>query len=167
MNARRRGAVPVPVVPLVILLLSLCGVGIAAYLMAVHYEQVPLLCSSSGLVDCQRVTSSAFSLVPGTNIPITIPGLVWALGSMVLALIEWLRPGQNRRVWVAHLVWSLLALVGALYLVYVEIVRLRAICAWCTGFHLIILMIFLLTMTRLVTSTGEHAEYGYSKRGER
>jgi uncharacterized membrane protein len=165
MNARRQGESPV--IPLVILLLSLCGVGIAAYLTAVHYEQVPLLCSSSGLVDCQRVTSSAYSVVPGTSIPITIPGLVWALGSMVLALVEWLRPGQNRRVWVAHLAWSLLALVGALYLVYAEIVRLRTICVWCTGFHVIILIIFLLTMTRLVTSAGEREEYRYAKRGER
>lgn len=64
MNARRQGTAPI-----VILLLSLCGVGIAIYLTAVHYEQVPLLCSSSGLIDCQRVTSSAYSVVPGTSIP--------------------------------------------------------------------------------------------------
>ena len=162
MNARRQGAVPI-----VILLLSLCGVGIAAYLTAVHYEQVPLLCSSSGLVDCQRVISSAYSVVPGTAIPITIPGLIWALGSAILALVEWRGPGQNRQVWLIHLVWSLLALVGALYLVYAEIVRLHTICVWCTGFHVIILVIFLLTMTHLAAPTEEREDYRYAKRGER
>lgn len=162
MNARRQGAVPI-----VILLLSLCGVGIAAYLTAVHYEQVPLLCSSSGLVDCQRVTSSAYSVVPGTAIPITIPGLIWALGSAVLALVEWRGPGPNRQVWMTHLVWSLLALVGALYLVYAEIVRLHTICVWCTAFHIIILVIFLLTMTHLAAPSEDREDYRYAKRGER
>lgn len=140
---------------------------------AVHYEQVPLLCSASGVVDCQRVTSSVYSLVPGTAIPITIPGLIWTLGSAVFALLEWRWLAQNRQVTLAHWLWSLLALVAALYLVYVEIVRLHTLCLWCTGLHAIILAIFLLTLARLVTSSGEIDEsdkineFDYAKRGER
>ena len=61
---------------MLLLLCSLGGVGIAIYLTAVHYENVPLVCSDSGLVDCARVLSSPFSVVPGTSIPITVPGMV-------------------------------------------------------------------------------------------
>ena len=53
---------------LLLLLLSLVGVGISVYLTAVHYENVPLVCSASGIVDCARVLSSPFSVVPGTAI---------------------------------------------------------------------------------------------------
>ncbi len=45
-------------------LLSLVGAGIAIYLTTVHYENVPLICSASGLVDCARVLSSSYSVIP-------------------------------------------------------------------------------------------------------
>jgi len=165
MNHGKQGAIP-----LLILLLSLCGAGIAVYLTAVHYEQVPLLCSASGVVDCQRVTSSIYSLVPGTAIPITIPGLIWALVSAVFALLEWRWLAQDRRMALAHWLWSLVALIGALYLVYVEIVRLHTLCLWCTAFHAVILAIFLLALARLTGSSEVNdtsGEYEYARRGER
>src|SRR5438270_13855281 len=85
-----------------LLLLSLVGIGIAIYLTAVHYENVPLICSSSGLVDCARVLSSSYSVVPGTTIPIAVPGLVWCVITAALAIAglrlqptpRWLRIAQ-------------------------------------------------------------------------
>ena len=41
-----------------LLVLSLLGVGIATYLTLVRYTNAPLVCSTSGLVDCARVLSS-------------------------------------------------------------------------------------------------------------
>lgn len=152
---------------LLVLLLSLCGAGIAVYLTTVHYEHVPLLCSASGVVDCLRVTSSSYSVVPGTTIPITIPGLLWALGSAALAGLAWRWRPYHRGVMLLHWLWSLLALLAALYLVYVEIVLLRAICLWCTGLHAIILAVFLLTLARLTSPTGEIDEQEYQAGEER
>ena len=146
---------------IVLLLLALAGVGIAVYLTTVHYEHVPLLCSSSGIVDCQRVTSSAYSVIPGTTIPITVPGIGWAAVSALLAILE-LRsphsPAFYRRLIVAHMVWSLLALLFVLYLVYAEIVLLRTICAWCTGLHIIILLTFLITLLQVLSPEPEEDE---------
>lgn len=47
------------------IVLTLIGLAIALYLSAVHYSQesVPLLCSSSGLVNCAEVTSSPQSMI--------------------------------------------------------------------------------------------------------
>ncbi len=134
---------------LLLLILSLIGIGIAIYLTAVHYENVPLICSSSGIVDCARVLSSSYSVVPGTTIPIAVPGLVWCVISAALAIIglrlqpipRWLRTTQ--------FALSLSGMLAVLYLVYVEIVRLHTICAWCTGLHVIILAMFLITLVQL------------------
>jgi uncharacterized membrane protein len=138
-----------------LLILSLVGAGIAIYLTFVHYENAPLVCSESGLINCAHVLSSSYAVVPGTSLPITIPGLGWCLVSFVLAIFG-LYAGagpQQRRIYVAQFAWSLLGLLSVLYLVYVEIVRLRTICAWCTGFHVLVLLMFLVTLVQLQSQT--------------
>ena len=134
-----------------LLVLSLLGAGIAIYLTLVHYENAPLVCSASGLVDCARVLSSSFSVVPGTSVPVTVPGLVWCLVSATLAIAGLSRAMelQQRRINVVQFAWSLSGLLAVLYLVYVEIVRLHTICAWCTGFHILILFMFLVTLLQV------------------
>src|SRR5579863_6258106 len=71
---------------LLLLVLSLVGVGIAVYLTTVHYENAPLLCSTHGLIDCSRVLSSPYSVIPGTSVPITVPGLAWCMVSAAFAI---------------------------------------------------------------------------------
>ncbi len=140
--------------PLLLLVLSLIGAGVSIYLMSVHYEKVPLLCSTSGLIDCSRVLSSTYSVVPGTTVPISVPGLLWCLVSAALAIagLRVLRPQVQRRIQVTQFAWSLLGILTAIYLIYVEIVILHTICAWCTGLHAIILVMFLTTIVQLQTS---------------
>ena len=135
----------------VLLVLSLLGVGITIYLTAVHYENVPLVCSENGLVNCSRVISSSYSVVPGTNVPITIPGFGWCIVSASLAIVGLFSTTGlwQRRIRIAQFVWALSGLLVVLYLVYAEIVRLRTICAWCTALHVLILLMFLLTLVQL------------------
>jgi uncharacterized membrane protein len=130
-------------------ILSIIGACIAIYLTTVHYENVPLVCSSSGIVDCARVLSSAYSVIPGTSVPITIPGLFWAIVSAVLAFANWRLWPQRQTLRVVAFAWSLVGLLTVFYLVYVELVRLHTICAWCTGMHVVILAIFLLSLVLL------------------
>ena len=135
----------------VLLVLSLLGVAIAIYLTAVHYENVPLVCSENGLVNCARVISSSYSVVPGTTVPITIPGFGWCIVSASLAIAGLFATTGlwQRRIRIAQFVWALSGLLVVLYLVYAEIVRLRTICAWCTALHVLILLMFLLTLIQL------------------
>ena len=136
---------------LLLLVLSLLGVGISIYLTSVHYENVPLVCSASGLIDCARVISSSYSVVPGTAVPITIPGFGWCVVSASLAIVGLFAKTASgqRRVRIAQFIWALSGLLVVLYLVYVEIVRLHTICVWCTALHVLILLLFLLTLVQL------------------
>ena len=134
-----------------LLALSLLGVAITIYLTSVHYENVPLVCSDSGLINCARVISSSYSVVPGTTLPITIPGFGWCVVSAALAIAGlFAKTGLwQRRIRIAQFAWALAGLLVVLYLVYVEIVRLHTICAWCTALHVLILLLFLITLVRL------------------
>ena len=139
-----------------LLALALVGAGIAIYLTTVHYAQAPLLCSSQGLVNCERVTSSSYSVVPGTTLPITIPGLLWFALSAVLA-IGALRQRQ-RWISTAQMVWGVLGMLTVLYLVYVELVILHTICAWCTAVHLIVFAsLLVMIIERYLEGTQERA----------
>ncbi len=124
------------------------GFGVAVYLTAVHYAHVPLACSDTGLVNCARVVTSQFSVVPGTNLPITVPGMGFFLVSFGLA---W---GQLRRPYrfslrQAHFAWTCLGLLTVFYLVFVELVELHNICLWCTSVHALIVLTLITTAWRL------------------
>ncbi len=133
---------------LLLMAYSVAGFGIAVYLTAVHYSHVPLLCSATGLINCAKVVSSQFSVVPGTNLPITVPGIAFFLVSFSLALAQYLRPfHQGLRQ--AHFGWACLGLLTVFYLVFVELIELHNICLWCTGVHGLIILTLLTTAWRL------------------
>ena len=134
-----------------LLALSLVGVAITIYLTSVHYENIPLVCSESGLINCARVISSSYSVVPGTTLPITIPGFGWCVVSAVLAITDLVATTVlwQRGIRIVQFIWALSGLLVVLYLVYVEIVRLHTICAWCTALHVLVLFLFLITLVQL------------------
>jgi uncharacterized membrane protein len=134
-------------------LMSLAGLGISIYLTIVHYtSRVALVCTTGGAVNCQKVTTSAYSVVPLTSIPVTIPGMIWflALGvAAVIGLRAWAR-GADEPQWMrgALLLWTIAGLLFVVYLVYAEIVKVQNICEWCTAVHLLTLASFLIALTR-------------------
>ena len=131
-------------------ILSVAGLAIAAYLTSVHYAGVPLACTKGGLVDCAAVTTSQYSVIPGTQLPITLPGILWFVVNGCLALAAWRGQGwAPGRLAVAHAAWGALGLLAVFYLVYAEIVSLHKICEWCTTVHVLILISFLLAVYRL------------------
>ena len=151
---------------MLLLALSLVGIAITSYLTTVHYENVPLVCSGSGLINCARVISSTYSVVPGTSLPITIPGFGWCVVSASLAISGLFATTGlwQRRIGIAQFVWAMSGLLIVLYLVYVEIVRLHTICAWCTALHALILLSFLVTLVQLqsrlsVSASGSVSEF--------
>jgi uncharacterized membrane protein len=133
--------------------MALAGLAISAYLTTVHYAHVPLLCSAGGIVNCAQVTTSAYSVVPGTQVPITIPGMLWFLVSGSLAGVAWRMQARTgvapARLSLAQAGWGAIGLLTVLYLVYVEIVRLHAICEWCTAVHVLTLLTFLVALYRV------------------
>ena len=133
-----------------IALMALVGSGISVYLTGVHYAKVPLICSTTGIIDCTSVLTSAYSMIPGTAIPVTFPGLLWFLvsgGLAVTALVAQVR-ATPIPAWLFHSerIWGGLGLVTILYLIYAEIVQLHHLCAWCTVVHALVLATFLVAL---------------------
>ena len=132
--------------------LAIIGLGLSAYLTTLHYEGVVPFCTQGGPVNCGRVLTSSSSLVPGTPIPVTVPGMLWFLVSAALAAVS-LRRGRRRVAeppWLrpAHTGWAVLGLIAVFYLVHAE-VTLRSLCEWCTAVHVVILLSLLVTLARL------------------
>lgn len=132
---------------LLVLLLGLAGLAIGLYLTVVHYAGATLACTQTSLIDCEAVTTSSYSLVPGTGIPVSVPGMAWSLLAAAIGALQ-LR-GARRGLDVVLAVSSGLALVGVLYFVRAEIVVIGRICLWCTAFHVIVLVTLLVALVRL------------------
>jgi uncharacterized membrane protein len=136
-------------------LLGAAGLLISAYLVATHYfaEEVPLACSTGGIVDCEQVTNSAESMVG--PMPVAVLGLVWfAVFLGLLALRSWL-PGQAL---LAQVVWTSVGLLTVFYLVYAELFLIGALCLWCTAIHAIVVVLFLMTLWDATAPTPASSE---------
>ena len=120
-------------------LASVAGLAISIYLTVVHYSTIPLACPASAVVNCEQVLSSRYAVIGGSALPTSAAGIVWFAIAAGLVLL------RRRR---ALLAWSSIALVTALFLVYVEIVQLGAVCIWCTAAHAMVLLIFLIALSR-------------------
>jgi uncharacterized membrane protein len=117
---------------------GLAGLGIAIYLTFVHFSAAALVCSARGTIDCERVLSSGYGVIASTAVPTSAAGIVWFGVATVLAIV-----GRRR----ALQAWSVAGLLTVIYLVFVEIVQLGAICIWCTAAHVLVVVVFLLTVT--------------------
>lgn len=118
--------------------ISLAGVAIAIYLTVLHYAGAAPACVTSGPVNCEAVLSSRYAVIAGTSVPTSALGIVWFAASAAL----WTRPPGWMQV-----AWSAVGLLTVLYLVFVEIVVLGAICLWCTAAHILVVTLTLISVT--------------------
>lgn len=144
---------PPPVSMIAVIAFAAVGIGISVYLTVAHYAKLSVLCpAGNGAFNCQAVTSSPYSVIGSTNVPITIPGIGWfAVGAALAGLAFWFSTGprhEPRWLMPAHALWGALGVIFVLYLVYVEAVRLHQFCEWCSGVHLLVAGTFVLTLAR-------------------
>ena len=123
--------------------LSVAGIAVSVYLTALHYAGVTPACMTSGSINCEAVLSSSYAVIAGSSIPTSALGIVWFAISAAL----WTRPAG----W-AHIAWSGAGVVTVLYLVFVEVVRINAICLWCTAAHVLVVVLLLLAVSSLSPS---------------
>ena len=120
--------------------LSLIAVAIASYLTVTHYtDPAALACPDTGIVNCTLVTTSSWSVVLG--VPLAVLGLVWAV-VMAGLTSPWAWRAAAHWVDGARLAVSGAGAAMVLYLVYVELFRIGAICLWCTAMHLTAVCLF-------------------------
>jgi len=145
----------------ILAILACLSLAISIYLTFVHYNSnVPLVCSASGLVNCENVLTSRYSVVPGTAIPVSIPGMLWSVIALVLPLAVLKLGPELRQIRVTEVVWGGFGLLTVLYLVYAEVVQIHNICLWCTVVHFIVLGYLLLSVI-LLQESAIYEEEGY------
>jgi uncharacterized membrane protein len=123
---------------------GLAGLGISIYLTVVHYSAIPVACPATAQLNCEQVLSSPYGVLAGSAVPTSAAGIVWFALSALLAAG---RLAGRSRLARPQLAWSALGLVTVLILVFIEIVEVGAICIWCTTAHLLVLLIFLISLS--------------------
>jgi len=126
------------------LALTVVGLGVSTYLTVEHFtNNATLACSIGGVVDCAKVTTSAWSTFMG--IPVALLGLVFFL---VLLPLVWPSTWRSRAGWLdpVRLGWVTVGLGMVLYLVWAELYRIHAICLWCTAVHVVTFLLWVLVL---------------------
>jgi uncharacterized membrane protein len=134
---------------LISMILAGLGVVDSLYLTWIKYTENPALCIK-GLGDCISVNNSRYSELFG--IPISILG---ALTYAVLLITLLLKSKQSFFAENGDYILFGVSFFGTLYsiyLTYLEIAVIRAICPFCIASAVIILTIFILSIIRLVVA---------------
>jgi uncharacterized membrane protein len=119
-------------------ILSLAGLFVSAYLYLYKLGKIGSLACGSG--DCETVQMSAWSRFAGVEVALI--GVLGYAGLLALSLAS-LQPGLKERRWPGALV-AVLAGMGVLftvYLTYLELFVIHAICRWCVASGVIILAV--------------------------
>ena len=107
--------------------LSILGIGVAGYLTILHYREDLLVCGiTSG---CKTVQTSSYSELVG--IPVAILGVLMYVSMLALVVVRLKRPVVYDRATMAAFAIALTGVVYAVYLTYVELFVIDAICQWC------------------------------------
>lgn len=130
-----------------IALLALIGVFIALYL-ALHRIGVigSLQCGTGG---CETVQSSSYAVFLG--VPVAFYGVAGYIGLLVVSLVG-LQPAflGRRGPTVLLAVMATVGLAFTLYLTYVELFVIHAICRWCVASAVVIAAIAIVAWTALL-----------------
>jgi uncharacterized membrane protein len=124
--------------------LAIAGLGVSAYLTYAHVSEKALLgCSESGLINCQKVTTSAQSYL--FHIPVAVLGLAFYAFAVPI-MSPWAWRMTRREIPVVRLAAITLGIGFVLYLLYAELFIIDSICLYCTSVHVITFLLFVLTM---------------------
>jgi uncharacterized membrane protein len=122
--------------------LALAGAGIASYLTYAHYRGVVPVCTTGG---CETVLTSEYAELAG--VPVAILGLAAYAALFVTALV---RSVEAAAVAVAI---ALGGLGFAVYLLYVQLAVLEAVCVWCVASDVVMALALTAALARLWAMT--------------
>ena len=123
--------------------LCMIGLGVAGYLTFVETRQVAAVCGPVG--DCNTVQSSPYAKLFGW-VPVGLLGLfgyLAILGAWVLGHFR--RGGLADLAVVAMFAFSLFGVLFSIYLTYLELAVILAICVWCLTSAVILAILLVLT----------------------
>jgi uncharacterized membrane protein len=125
-------------VSVVALTFAVIGLAASAYLTIEHFSSsVTLACPESATINCAKVTTSQWSHIFG--IPVAVLGLAYFVAMTALLMPFFWRRAALDPVRVAA---SGIGVLMVLYLIYIELFRVDAICLWCTAVHICTIALF-------------------------
>jgi uncharacterized membrane protein len=113
--------------------LAFAGLGIAIYLLAVRVLGEAPACGP--LKGCETVAASEYATIAG--IPVALFGVLFSV-VLLGACLAWWRRADRRALYAAYGL-GLAGILAVLYLTYLELFVIEAICVWCVSYALTIL----------------------------
>lgn len=108
------------------LALAAGGIAVSAYLTLVHYRDDLLVCAVGG---CHTVQKSPYAELAG--VPVALLGLGMFVTMALLGLLRRARPAWMERITLVTFALALAGAIFAIYLTYLELFVIEAICQWC------------------------------------
>jgi uncharacterized membrane protein len=118
--------------------LAMAGLGIAVYLTVVHYSGGAPVCAASH--GCETVQHSRYAKLAG--IPVAVIGLAGYASALALLIVD--RAGTRLAVAGATMV----GFGFSLYLTYLELFEIHAVCQWCVASAVIMTALMVLAVAR-------------------
>jgi uncharacterized membrane protein len=123
------------------LVLAVLGIGVAGYLVYVHYADIDPVCNIAH--GCHKVQTSEYAKLAG--VPVALLGLLGYITLLGALLVPQGEP--------ARMVAALVALVGfgfSMYLTYRELFTIDAICQWCVASAILMTGLAIVCTVRLL-----------------
>lgn len=130
------------------LALALGGIAVSAYLTLVHYRDDLLVCAVGG---CHTVQKSPYAEMWG--VPVAVLGLGMFVAMTGLLLLRRARPAWAETITLATFGMTLAGAVFAIYLTYLELFVIHAVCQWCVLTAIIIWLLLLVEGKLMLAST--------------
>ena len=129
---------------LLIPLLALAGIGVSGYLTYVETQAVEAICGPVG--DCNAVQNSSYARLFGV-LPIGIMGLIGFAMILIAWLVQRLRDEKlGSYASLGMLGMALFGTIFSIYLTYLEIWVIEAVCIWCLSSAVLITALLLLSV---------------------
>ncbi len=125
--------------------LATFGIGVATYIAIADSGGGSPVCIAGGH-GCQTVAESSYSHLAGVNIAVF--GIVGYVTLLLCALLR----GDGPRM--AGFGVSLVGFGYSLYLTYLELFKIEAICQWCVASAVLMTLIFAANTTRMLAYVG-------------
>lgn len=131
--------------------LSLVGLAVAGYLTYVETQAVAAVCGPVG--DCNAVQSSSYARLFG--VPIGLIGVAGYLA--ILAVWAWGRRTQSKMPATLLVLMTGAGVAFSIYLTYLELLVIRAVCMWCITSAVIMTLLLLVSVGLAVGTTARRS----------
>jgi uncharacterized membrane protein len=126
---------------LVMVALTLVGLGVASYLTYIHYAGINPVCTAG--TSCLRVQTSKYSKLAG--VPVALMGLIGYIAIMASLLAP-----EREETRFATAAFTTIGFGFSAYLTYRELFSIHAICEWCASSAVIMTILLCLSTWRFL-----------------